>query len=105
MGSRPTSRLRAGGRFRRPAVAASAERRFVEYPRLPFAKRDLAVVVDESRPAGDVLRVIQAAGKNMVAKVTLFDVYRGNPVPEGKKSLACALDLQSSRGHAARGRG
>jgi phenylalanyl-tRNA synthetase beta chain len=78
------------------ADAASAERRFAEYPRLPFAKRDLAVVVDEGRPAEDVLRVIQAAGKNMVAKVTLFDVYRGNQVPEGKKSLACALDLQSA---------
>ena len=77
------------------AEAASEERRFADYPRLPFAKRDLAVVVDEGRAAEDVLRVIRAAGKNMVARVSLFDVYRGSQVPPGKKSLACALDLQS----------
>jgi phenylalanyl-tRNA synthetase beta chain len=78
------------------AAAASDERRFVDYPRLPFAKRDLAVVVDDDRAAEDVLRLIQTAGKNVVARVTLFDVYRGNQVPPGKKSLACAIDLQSS---------
>jgi phenylalanyl-tRNA synthetase beta chain len=78
------------------AGQASEKRTFVDYPRLPFAKRDLAVVVDEARPAEDVLRVIRAAGKNMVAHVTLFDVYRGNQIPPGKKSLACALDLQSA---------
>ena len=77
------------------AAHASAERAFVEYPRVPFAKRDLAVVVDQSRPAEDVLRVIRAAGKNRVARVTLFDAYQGGQVPDGKKSLACALDLQS----------
>ncbi|MGH2391697.1 MAG: phenylalanine--tRNA ligase subunit beta, partial [Chloroflexota bacterium] len=77
------------------AGQASEQRTFADYPRLPFAKRDLAVVVDEARPAEEVLRIIRAAGKTMVARVTLFDVYRGNQIPDGKKSLACALDLQS----------
>ncbi|HVA90669.1 MAG TPA: phenylalanine--tRNA ligase subunit beta, partial [Chloroflexota bacterium] len=77
------------------AALADAGRTFVDYPRLPFAKRDLAVVVDQERPAEDVLRVIRAAGKNKVARVTLFDVYHGDQVPAGKKSLAYALDLQS----------
>ncbi|HXT35490.1 MAG TPA: phenylalanine--tRNA ligase subunit beta [Chloroflexota bacterium] len=77
------------------AMQASAERAFAEYPRVPFAKRDLAVVVDQATLAEEVLRVIRAAGKNRIARVTLFDVYQGGQVPEGKKSLACALDLQS----------
>ncbi len=77
------------------AAMAGAERAFAEYPRVPFAKRDLAVVVDQARSAEEVLRVIRAAGKNRVARVTLFDVYQGDQVPDGKKSLACALDLQS----------
>ncbi|MGH2410751.1 MAG: phenylalanine--tRNA ligase subunit beta, partial [Chloroflexota bacterium] len=63
------------------AAQANAQRAFVEYPRVPFAKRDLAVVVDQARPAEEVLRVIRAAGKNRVARVTLFDVYQGGQVP------------------------
>ncbi len=57
-------------------------------PRFPAMIRDLAVVVAEQLPVGDVVSVIREAAGGLAEEVTLFDVYRGAPVQEGKKSLA-----------------
>jgi phenylalanyl-tRNA synthetase beta chain len=57
-------------------------------PRFPAMVRDLAVVVAEELPVGEVVPVIREAAGGIAEEVTLFDVYRGTPVPEGKKSLA-----------------
>jgi len=81
--------------FEALAALASDARLFVDYPRVPIARRDLAVVVDEAMPAETVLSVIREAGKDLVARITLFDVYRGEQLPPGTKSLACALELQA----------
>jgi phenylalanyl-tRNA synthetase beta chain len=69
------------------------------YPisRFPSADIDLAFVVPESIPAGSVLAVLRRAGGDLLESVSLFDVYRGDSVPEGTRSLAyhlrfCALD-------------
>ena len=64
--------------------------------RYPPARRDLAVVVDESRPYGDVAREIRAAGKGVVESVALLDLYRGPQVGGGKKSFALRLVLRAS---------
>jgi phenylalanyl-tRNA synthetase beta chain len=53
------------------------------------------VVVDESVPAGAVEEMIAASGGFLLKEVKLFDVYRGEPVPAGKKSLAFALTFQA----------
>ncbi len=57
-------------------------------------ERDFAFVVDEAVPAQDVLKAAQAAERNLLADLTVFDVYRGTGVPEGKKSVAIAVTLQ-----------
>ncbi len=63
-------------------------------PRFPAVLRDLAVVVSEAVPAAEVVaRVSQEA---LVEAVTLFDVYRGAPVPPGKKSLALAVRYRAA---------
>ena len=72
----------------RPAVAAAPSR-------YPAALRDIAVVVDEARPYGDVERAIRESGKGLVGSVTLLDVYRGPQLGEGKKSFAMRLVLRS----------
>jgi phenylalanyl-tRNA synthetase beta chain len=60
---------------------------------------DFALVVDESTLALDVQRAIIDAGRPLVTRALLFDIYHGAQVPEGKKSLAFALTYQSpSRG-------
>lgn len=61
----------------------------------PAVLQDLAVIVDEDVLAGAVQEVVEAAGGPLLREVRAFDVYRGAPVPEGKKSLAFGLTFQS----------
>ena len=58
-------------------------------PRFPAVLRDLAVVVDEGVLAATVEEVVRE--EPLVEGVTLFDVYRGRPLPSGKKNLALAI--------------
>ncbi|TMB37889.1 MAG: phenylalanine--tRNA ligase subunit beta [Deltaproteobacteria bacterium] len=65
-------------------------------PRFPAVARDLAFVVDANVPAEKLLGEIRAAdGGKLLERVTLFDVYRGAPVPEGRKSVAFGLSLRA----------
>lgn len=64
-------------------------------PEFPPVKEDLAVVVDADLPAVQVAAALRAAGGNLLAVVTLFDVYRGDQVGAGKKSLAFSLTYQA----------
>jgi phenylalanyl-tRNA synthetase beta chain len=77
----------------------------------PPLRQDIAVIVDEDVPAGRVVEVVRSSGGAELAGVDVFDVYRGPPVPEGRKSVALHLVFQSSdrtltdaEGDAARGR-
>jgi phenylalanyl-tRNA synthetase beta chain len=58
-------------------------------PHLPAVLRDLAVVVEEAVTAASVEAVIRE--ESLVEAVTLFDVYRGAPLPPGRKNLALAI--------------
>jgi phenylalanyl-tRNA synthetase beta chain len=61
----------------------------------PAVLQDLAVVVDETVPAAAVQALIVETAGPLLKQVQLFDLYRGAPVPEGKKSLAYALAFQA----------
>jgi phenylalanyl-tRNA synthetase beta chain len=65
-----------------------------DFSSFPVAKEDLALVVDVSVPAGDVQAALAAASP-LIESARLFDVYTGEQVPEGKKSLAFALRLRA----------
>jgi phenylalanyl-tRNA synthetase beta chain len=60
-------------------------------PRFPAAERDLAVVVGAERTSGEVAAVIRETGGELLADVSLFDVYRGRPLADGERSLAFRL--------------
>jgi phenylalanyl-tRNA synthetase beta chain len=64
--------------------------------RYPSSDIDLSFEVDESTPAGDVLRTMQTAGVDVLAQSALFDVYRGTSVTAGRRSLTYRLRLQAS---------
>jgi phenylalanyl-tRNA synthetase beta chain len=64
--------------------------------RHPAATRDLAIVVDSATPAAEVEAIIRASGGPLLRDVRLFDLYTGEGVPAGKKSLAYTLTYQSS---------
>ena len=67
-----------------------------EISRYPSNRRDIAVVVSENVPAGEVLSECKKVGANQLVGVNLFDVYRGKGVEEGYKSLAISLVLQDT---------
>ncbi len=60
-------------------------------PKYPAVERDLAIVLDTATPAETVTSAIQSAGGALLENVELFDLYTGNQVPAGKKSLAYSL--------------
>ena len=68
-------------------------RMFQPIPRFPAMLRDIAIVVDAGTAYQKVVDVIE--GFPLVEQVTLFDVYSGDQVPPGKKSLACRITYQS----------
>jgi phenylalanyl-tRNA synthetase beta chain len=79
-----------------------ARRRYSDFSLFPAAWRDLALVVDAATPAAEVQKAVanaaRAAAGNAFAleQVTVFDVYQGKGLPDGKKSLAFNLVFRSS---------
>ncbi len=66
--------------------------------RYPAVRQDLAIIVDEDVPGARVEEVIRSAGGKLLVDITLFDVYRGEQIPKGKRSLAYSLTFQSLDG-------
>ena len=64
--------------------------------RFPANRRDLAIVVKEEVDAKKVLQLIEKVGGNYLIDLNLFDVYQGQGIEEGYKSLAIALVLQDT---------
>ncbi|MEQ9504947.1 MAG: phenylalanine--tRNA ligase subunit beta [Hyphomonas sp.] len=66
----------------------------LEKTELTPIRRDLAFVVDTGVAAGELVRHAQGAEKQLISKVDVFDVYQGQGVPEGKKSVAFEVTIQ-----------
>ena len=78
-------------------LMALAARDVVTFKPLPKAhpvKRDLAMLLDAATPFSKVEETIRRSGGKLLRDVTLFDVYEGKGIPEGKKSYAVAMTLQ-----------
>ena len=82
------------------AVIASAPEvvEAVPVPTFPPAKEDFAFVVDDSVPASAVEAAIVVGIGDLAESVRLFDVYTGDQIGDGKKSLAFAVRLRSQDG-------
>ena len=68
--------------------------KFQEMPKFPEVKRDLAVLIDENVAYADLCRAAQKSVKKILKQVSLFDVYRGDKIPEGKKQYAINFVFQ-----------
>jgi phenylalanyl-tRNA synthetase beta chain len=79
------------------ALQASLPARFayVPVPRFPPALRDIALVLPEDIAAERVIAEIRAAGGDLLREARLFDLYRGDSIAAGHKSLAYALTYQA----------
>jgi len=67
------------------------ETRYESIPRYPSITRDIALVVNKDVVAGEIEKVITKAGGKMLKEVTVFDLYEGDRLEEGKKSVAFSL--------------
>lgn len=65
-----------------------------EISKYPANRRDIAIIVDSDVCAADVLSVCKSAGGEQLLDVNLFDMYQGDNIKSGQKSLAISLILQ-----------
>jgi phenylalanyl-tRNA synthetase beta chain len=75
--------------------AKSRARALFQPSPFPAVERDFAFVVDARITAEEIVRSVRNAERNLIERVEVFDVYEGAGVPEGKKSVAVAVRLQS----------
>ncbi len=69
--------------------------KYEELPRFPASRRDIALILDEGVPAGDVVGEIEAQGEELLQGVGVFDVYSGGQLAPGTRSLGIALTYMS----------
>ena len=75
-------------------LPVESRRPFQPWSSYPGVVRDMALVVDRSLPASEVLGALSGRQKWPIASVNVFDLYQGSQVPAGKKSLALRIGFQ-----------
>lgn len=68
---------------------------FKPLPRYPYIERDLSVVVERKVSGEDIKHLISRLGGDIISSVILFDLYRGESIPEGFRSMAFRIRYQS----------
>ncbi|HEX6960167.1 MAG TPA: phenylalanine--tRNA ligase subunit beta [Ferrovibrio sp.] len=81
----PQPRAAKGGGRTKPALKLSE---------FQAVERDFAFIVDAALPAETLLKAVRGADKVLIARVGVFDVFAGQGIPEGKKSLALTVRLE-----------
>ena len=71
--------------------------KYKQLPRFPAISRDLSLVCDDGVASGEIIEIISKNAKHL-EQVTLFDMYKGAGVPEGKKSLSYKLVMRRNDG-------
>lgn len=69
---------------------AALDIKYKALPKFPAISRDLSLVCDKSLASGDIIETVKKSAKNL-EQVSLFDIYEGVGVPEGKKSVSYKL--------------
>jgi len=64
-------------------------------PRFPSIERDMALVLDNTFPAHQIVSWIKALRQSWIEDIRVTDEYRGSPIPEGKKSLSYSLSYRA----------
>ncbi|MCI5774943.1 MAG: phenylalanine--tRNA ligase subunit beta [Aerococcus sp.] len=68
-------------------------------PKFPGSQQDIALIVDESVSHQDIIDIIREVSDSYLADVELFDIYRGEHIPDGKKSMAYTLKYLNPDGN------
>ncbi len=67
-------------------------------PKFPASTRDLSVICDDALPVAELEKAIKGAVGKILEKVTLFDVYKGKQIEDGKKSVSYSITMRSHEG-------
>ncbi len=70
--------------------------KFATLSKYPAIRRDIAVVIDEKLTAAELELIVQQEASELLVDLTLFDVYHGENLPKGQKSIALGMLLQHS---------
>ena len=81
--------------FDRMVQHTNMERKYKPLPKYPAIVRDIAIVVDMDVTVGEIQKEILSKGQGLIENVELFDVYTGEQVQKGKKSLAFSITYRS----------
>ncbi len=82
------------GNLPQPKAKKKYARAKMELSNFQSVERDFAFIVDENILAGDILSAVRKSDKKLISDVSLFDVYAGKNMEEGKKSVAISIKLQ-----------
>ena len=88
------------GKINVPELMAGcvAQKTYKPLPKYPATTRDLSIVCDDDIPAALLEKTISKAVGSILEKVTLFDVYKGEQIEKGKKSVSYSISMRSHDG-------
>ena len=67
-------------------------------PKFPAITRDLSIICDDEIPSAKIEGIIKKSVGKILEKVTLFDVYKGKQIADGKKSISYSISMRSHDG-------
>ena len=76
--------------------AAPEKPSYRSVPRYPAIERDIALVIDRAAHSADIISAVRSSENEFVEDVSVFDVYEGKGIPEGKKSLAVNIRYRAT---------
>lgn len=74
----------------------TTDRHYKALPKFPATSRDIAVTLDKGINVGEIVKIIESQRTNILESYNLFDVYEGEQVGEGKKSVAYSLSFRAA---------
>ncbi|NNE37065.1 MAG: phenylalanine--tRNA ligase subunit beta, partial [Gammaproteobacteria bacterium] len=77
-------------------IPAKTPIKYTKISKFPSIRRDISVIVDENLPAIEVIKAVIETGSKLLDNLELFDVYQGEGIDLGKKSLALGLTFRGS---------
>jgi phenylalanyl-tRNA synthetase beta chain len=66
-------------------------------PKFPAVPRDITIIVNKNTESGAILECIEKIQEQLIEKINLFDVFTGDPIPPGKKSVSIRVTYRSSK--------
>ncbi len=82
--------------FTRLLKLAGGTVKYKKLPKFPAVTRDIAMTADKTVPVAAIEKIIKKQAGAMLESVTLFDVYEGEQIPEGKKSVAYSVSFRAA---------